>query len=101
MVYRLSPYEQLAKIRARGQRPEGFVVIGDSQIACAWASRNRFFYLPVRELGEDLDAIAGIDVLVRTNAPDRLRELIQRIALSARFVTVFNTSTNHSEFIRA
>jgi hypothetical protein len=100
MAYRLSRFEELAKMRARGQRPEIMVVVGDSA-AAAWASRNRFFFVPEREIGDELTAFAGLHVLVRTPNPHRLREQIQRLALNAAFVMVFDTAQRRMEYLAA
>jgi hypothetical protein len=75
-------------------------VVGD-MAAGAWAARNRFFFVDARDLGDDLDALAGLDVLVRTSEPNRLSELVQRIVLTARYVTVFDTRAKRSEFLHA
>ena len=98
--YHVSTLAELARARARGQRPDAFVVVGDGP-ACAWAARNAFFAVDVRDCGEDLDAFTALDVVVRMRDPRPHRELVQRLALTARFVTVFDTTTGHAEFVRA
>lgn len=99
MAYR-SQIDELAAMRARGQRPEIMVVTGDSA-AAAWAARNRFYFVPERELGEDLTAFTGLHVLVRSPNPLRIQEQIQRLALSAALVMVFNTASRHVEYLAA
>lgn len=100
MGYPRSTLAELADARARGQRPDGFVVIGDGE-GFAWASRNRFFAVDIRDVGDDVDAFAGIDVLVRVRDPRPHRELVERLTLNARHVTVFDTTTRYSQFQRA
>lgn len=100
MAFPRSTLAELAAARARGQRPDGFVVIGDGP-GRAWATRNRFYAVNVRDVGEDLDAFAGIDVLVRMADPRPHRDLAMRLALNARHVTVYDATTGHSEFLRA
>lgn len=100
MAYRVSALAELARIRARGQRPEIMVVVGDNA-AAAWAQRNRFFFVPERELGDDLTAFAELHVLVRAPGVARVREAIQRLALAAGFVITFDTVTRHVEYLAA
>lgn len=97
MAYR-SRIDELAAMRARGQRPEIMVVTGDSA-AAAWASRNRFYFVPERELGDDTTPFSGLYVLVRSANPLRLQEQIQRLALAASLVMIFNTASGHVEYL--
>lgn len=100
MAYPRSSLADLAAVRAGGQRPDGFVVVGDRD-GCAWATRNRFFAVAISDCDEDLDAFAGIDVVVRVRDPRPHRELVQRLALTARYLTVHDTTARCSEFVRA
>lgn len=100
MAYR-SQIDELARMRTLGQKPEGFIVVGDNNQAAAWASRNRFFYVPANDCVHELDAFTGLDVLLRSAQPGKHRELAHRLALNARFVTVFDAQSSHSEFLLA
>lgn len=96
MAFR-SQIETLVAIRARGQRPDGYVVIGDGA-AAAWAARNGYFFVPEGELGEDLTAFTGLFVLVRTRTPHNLPDAIQRLAFVAKMLTVYDVRSQRSRF---
>jgi hypothetical protein len=100
MAYPRSSLAELASVRAGGQRPDGFVVVGDRD-GREWADRNRFFAVDIRDCDDELDAFAGLDVVLRVRDPRPHRELVQRLALTARYLTVHDTTTRRSEFIRA
>lgn len=101
MGFRRSALEDLAALRARGQRPEfGLVIVGESDGA-AWASRNRFFFVGIRDLGEDLIAFTGLHVIVRAADPSRYSEAIQRLTLVAAMVSMFDTRNMQAEFLVA
>jgi hypothetical protein len=99
VAYHASTLVDLERARARGQRPEGFVVVGTAD-AAAWAARNRFFFVDERDLREDLTAFSGIDVLIRTAHAVGHQSLAQQLAMVARAVTVFDTRANYSLFLR-
>jgi len=93
-----STLAELSRIRAHGQRPDGFVVVG-AMDAAAWAARNRFFFVDERDLGDDdLTAFAGLDVVIRTAHAFGHRDLAQLMAMACRYLTIFDTRTNYSEF---
>lgn len=96
MAFR-SQIDTLVTIRARGQRPDGYVVVGDNQ-AAAWAARNGYFFVHERELGEDLTPLAGLFVLYRTRSPNNLPEPVQRLAFVAKMLTVFDVREQRSRF---
>lgn len=98
MAYR-SQIEELARIRARRQRPEGSVVVGDTSYSRGWAAKNGFFYVPAKEIGDETEPFVGLFVLIRTHEPKRLMELAQRLSLVAKMVTVFDTNRRHAEFL--
>jgi hypothetical protein len=95
MAYQPSALATLSSLRRRGQRPDGPVIVSDSG---AWANRNGFFYVPIRELGEDLDAFTGLHVAVRISRPGRFREQLQRLALTTD-VIAFDTDSGTSEIL--
>lgn len=98
MAYR-SQIEELARIRARRQRPEGYVVVGDTSYSRAWAARNSYFYVPAKEITDETEAFVGLFVLIRTHEPKRLMELAQRLSLVAKMVTVFDTNRRTVDFL--
>lgn len=98
MTSRRSAVDQLRAARLRGQAPDGYVVIGDHE-AQAWAERNRFFYVDPRDIGEDVLPFTGLFVLVRSRKLHAGFECIQRIALVADMVTVFDLDEGVSEHI--
>ena len=100
MAYR-SRIDELARMRVRGQRPDLYVVVGTSNQEAAYAARNGFFYVPASEIGEEVSAFVGLNVLIRSHDPWRLSELAQRLALTARMVTVFDQRAGRSEFLVA
>lgn len=100
MAYHASTLVDLERARARGQRPDGFVVVGGNE-AAAWAARNEFYFVDERDLREELTAFAGLDVVIRTAHAAGHQELAQHLALNARSVTVFDTRAKKSEFLRA
>ena len=96
-----SRIEQLTKLRARGQRPALPVVVCLDGSEAGWADRNGFFRVHASECGEDLTAFSDLFVLMRTRSPNHLRDLAQRLALTARMVTLFDLKTEKSEFFHA
>lgn len=99
MASKSSGLVELTRMRSRGQRPEGgLVIVGDNS---AWAARNRFLFVDVRDLGDDLLAFAGLLPIVRMANPGRYREVWQRLALVAQLVTVFDTRNAHTEYLAA
>lgn len=92
----VSTLAELTRIRARGQKPDGCVVVGDFA-ARGWAERNGFFFVDPRDIGDDTLAFNGLFVLMRGGKFDA--ELVQRLALQARMVTLYDTRTGYSEFI--
>ena len=88
-------------MRARGQKPEGLVVVGDSADSASWAACNRFFYVRARDIGEDLTAFAGLFVLVREYSAEKLHALAQQLALTAQMVTVHSTRFHVTDYYLA
>lgn len=100
MAYR-SRIDELTALRAKGQRPEGaLVIVGDRQ-AEAWARKNRFFFVPVTDLGEEVVSFAGLLVIVKLAEPGRHREALQRLALTAEIVVVYGTKHRTQEVLAA
>lgn len=88
-------------MRARGQRPEGALVLVGDSVCAAWAARNGFFFVPVWELGEDLASFAALHVIVRMASPNDHREKLERLALNARLVVVYDTQRRTQELLAA
>jgi hypothetical protein len=100
MAYR-SRIEELVRMRARGQRPDLPVVVGASGESAAWAQRNGFFFVPASECGGDTGAFAGLFVLMRERSIYRLRDLAERLAMSAQMVILFSLDTRRAEYLKA
>lgn len=102
MVYHASSLAELTRMRARGQRPAGaMVVVGEAQTA-AWARRNDFAFVAIGELGGEHDAFAGLNVVVRMRGGvGRHRENLQRLALTATIVVIHDLTTRYSEMLAA
>lgn len=100
MTYRsTTSLQELARLRARGQRPLDAVVVGLDGLEASWAERNRFFYVPASECESDLSPFADLFVLIRTKSPERIRDLAQHMALTARMVTLYDLKRGQSEFL--
>lgn len=101
MVSNGSTLADLARIRARGQRPDLPVVVGERD-GCAWANRNGMFAIDARELAQgDLAPLIGLHVIVRIRNAGRYREAIQRLVLALGLVCVFDPRLGRSEWIGA
>src|SRR5688500_14287680 len=96
-----SQIEQLAKMRARGQRPDMPVVVG-SRAAERWAKANRFFFVPTAEVTENNSAaFAGLYVLFREGRLMQAEwDAAQLLAFSAKMVTV-NAADRETQFLVA
>lgn len=85
--------DNLARLRARGQRPDYPVVVGDNWSAKAWADRNRFFYVSRDEIAEDFTPFTGLHVWFRTTKNfSQVREFCQALAMEAASVTIVDTN---------
>lgn len=100
MAYR-SRIDELVAMRARGQRPDMPIVVGYSNDSASWAARNGMFYVRANECGEDLSAFAGLFVIVREYTTNKLHDLAQRIALSAKMVSLVSMQTGRAEHLVA
>lgn len=99
-----STLADLARLRARGQRPEAPVVIADAPLAWGWARRHceeGTCIVDRRDVRDELTAFVGLDVwVVHAKEPAAAYELALALIEDCRFVTLIDaTGQRRSEFV--